>query len=154
MSEAAYPLEIDVRGGRNPGAGSEKAERREAGSRKGARLEARRRTLVDLRTRLQGSASRTTDAMLTGYDIEASAASPDAAEFAEELVEQNVALGLLGSVAETLEKIDSAIHRIQDGSYGRCEDCGVKIPAARLDAIPYAERCVECAARHENSATR
>jgi DnaK suppressor protein len=34
--------------------------------------------------------------------------------------------------------------RIAAGNYGRCQHCGGKIPAARLDALPYADRCIDC----------
>jgi RNA polymerase-binding protein DksA len=40
--------------------------------------------------------------------------------------------------------IHGALERIENGSYGKCERCGRQIPQARLDAIPYAERCLEC----------
>ncbi|MCD2345188.1 TraR/DksA C4-type zinc finger protein [Clostridium guangxiense] len=43
-----------------------------------------------------------------------------------------------------LEKIDAAINRIQDGSYGICKNCGKKISEERLEFLPYAENCVEC----------
>lgn len=39
--------------------------------------------------------------------------------------------------------------RIEDGSFGECEECGMKIPKARLEAIPYAALCVQCASQRE-----
>jgi RNA polymerase-binding protein DksA len=48
-----------------------------------------------------------------------------------------------------LEGIDVALERISDGSYGRCEDCGCEIPKARLDALPFAVRCVDCEEKRE-----
>jgi len=43
-----------------------------------------------------------------------------------------------------LMRIQHALDRIKKGSYGRCEGCNAKIPAARLDALPYATLCVNC----------
>ena len=43
-----------------------------------------------------------------------------------------------------LRRIDAALSRIDDGSYGQCIDCGVSIPAARLHAAPEAARCISC----------
>jgi DnaK suppressor protein len=43
-----------------------------------------------------------------------------------------------------LLQIDDAIDRIEDGSYGLCEECGVKIPKGRLKVMPFAKYCVEC----------
>ncbi len=46
---------------------------------------------------------------------------------------------------QVLEEIDRALKRIDDGSYGKCANCGNDIPAERLEAIPYAEYCIDCA---------
>ena len=43
-----------------------------------------------------------------------------------------------------LNQIDDAIDRIEDGSYGMCEECAVKIPKGRLKVMPFAKYCVEC----------
>ena len=51
--------------------------------------------------------------------------------------DQEFTLSLLGSEKETLDQIEAAIGRIEDGSYGQCEECGVKIPESRLEAIPW-----------------
>jgi DnaK suppressor protein len=44
----------------------------------------------------------------------------------------------------------AALDRIDQGTFGECEACGESIPAARLEAIPYARCCVHCAAAHSN----
>ena len=43
-----------------------------------------------------------------------------------------------------LTEIDAALRRIEDGTFGRCERCGREIDEARLEAIPYATKCIEC----------
>ena len=43
-----------------------------------------------------------------------------------------------------LAAIDAALERMAQGLYGQCQDCGVTIAAARLDAYPMALRCVDC----------
>ena len=43
-----------------------------------------------------------------------------------------------------LLQIDDALDRIEDGSYGLCEECGVKIPKGRLKVMLFAKYCVEC----------
>lgn len=43
-----------------------------------------------------------------------------------------------------LSQIDDAIDRIEDGSYGLCDECAVKIPKGRLKVVPFAKYCVEC----------
>ena len=49
--------------------------------------------------------------------------------------------------------VQAAMHRIHDGSYGRCGDCGLEIGHERLLAQPSAERCVRCQERAEKPAT-
>ncbi len=45
-----------------------------------------------------------------------------------------------------LMEIDTALRRLEDGSYGVCERCGLPIAPARLEARPAARRCIACAA--------
>lgn len=51
----------------------------------------------------------------------------------------------------TVSEIDRALERIDAGTYGRCEACGVTIPAERLDALPWAALCVPCSAKPAKS---
>lgn len=48
-----------------------------------------------------------------------------------------------------LAQIDDAIERIEENTYGLCEECGVKIPKARLKVLPFAIFCVECQEKNE-----
>lgn len=48
-----------------------------------------------------------------------------------------------------LAQVDAALKRIEAGTYGRCIDCGVEIPAARLHAAPEASRCIACQEKTE-----
>ena len=50
-----------------------------------------------------------------------------------------------------LAAIDAALERIAQGLYGQCQDCGVVIPEARLNAYPMALRCVNCQSAVEKS---
>jgi DnaK suppressor protein len=59
---------------------------------------------------------------------------------------QHVA-ALLGQASEHLAEIDRANQRLDDGSYGRCERCGLPIAAERLAARPAASTCITCAGR-------
>ena len=43
-----------------------------------------------------------------------------------------------------LESIEEALARIENGTYGTCERCGKQIAEERLEAIPYATRCIDC----------
>lgn len=67
--------------------------------------------------------------------------------FAE--LKESTAFKLIELKARELEQIEMAFRRRDDGDYGRCEDCGQWIPPARLKAMPYATRCLECQSRWE-----
>ncbi|MGB3095369.1 MAG: TraR/DksA family transcriptional regulator [Candidatus Deferrimicrobiaceae bacterium] len=45
---------------------------------------------------------------------------------------------------QKLKQIDDALDRIEEKTYGFCEECGVKIPRPRLKVVPFAKYCVEC----------
>ena len=47
---------------------------------------------------------------------------------------------------ETIADVGHALDRLDDGTYGRCEACGVPLPFERLEAIPWARLCVACPA--------
>ena len=51
--------------------------------------------------------------------------------------------GLEEGAQQTLDDIDAALRRIEEGSYGTCEVCGEPIGAARLSAIPWARLCID-----------
>ncbi|KJL32095.1 TraR/DksA family transcriptional regulator [Microbacterium oxydans] len=53
--------------------------------------------------------------------------------------------GLAEAAASELQQVDDALARTDAGTYGICARCGKPIPAARLDARPFAEYCVVCA---------
>ena len=71
------------------------------------------------------------------------------ADIGSDNFEQEFTLSLMESEEGTLDQIEASLERIEDGTYGRCEECGVKIPKTRLNAIPYASLCVKCASQEE-----
>ena len=44
----------------------------------------------------------------------------------------------------TLILIDQALTRIEEGTFGSCQNCGVPMSEKRLDAVPWAPHCIEC----------
>lgn len=73
----------------------------------------------------------------------------DEAELGSDSADHDLTMSLLGSEKEALDQIEGALKRIEDGSFGKCEECGMQIPKPRLEAIPYAALCVQCASRRE-----
>lgn len=62
---------------------------------------------------------------------------------------EETGLTLVDLRRETLEKIDHALKKLEEGTYGICEDCGNEISEQRLKALPFAVHCVECKQRRE-----
>ena len=58
-------------------------------------------------------------------------------------------LALIRNLKRTLELVNAARKRLVTGTYGHCESCGNPIDRARLEALPYATRCVKCQTRLE-----
>ena len=54
------------------------------------------------------------------------------------------ALGQMGSINRTIQQIDEALHRIEDGTYGVCTSCGQLIRKPRLINQPFVLTCMEC----------
>lgn len=108
-----------------------------------------RERLLALRARLRGDMIQMADNALNKDHSHATSMPTDMAELGTDNFDQELTLSLLGTEKNALEQIQAAIERIDDGSFGRCEECGVKIPQARLEAIPYAAMCVQCASKQE-----
>ena len=64
------------------------------------------------------------------------------------------ALGQMGSINRTIQQIDEALHRIDDGTYGVCTACGQLIRKPRLLNQPFVLMCMECQAEMEREAGR
>jgi RNA polymerase-binding protein DksA len=71
------------------------------------------------------------------------------ADIGSDNYEQEFSLSLMENEGAALAKIQSSLERIEDGTYGACEECGAKIPKTRLNAIPYANLCIKCASQLE-----
>lgn len=77
--------------------------------------------------------------------------SGDSADIASTEINQ-AALQKIGKREQSLvKKIDLAIKKIDDGTYGECESCGEQIGFARLMARPVAQLCIDCKTEQENN---
>jgi DnaK suppressor protein len=54
---------------------------------------------------------------------------------------------LAGTLRDTLQEIDTALTKLEQGTYGQCETCGGPIAEARLEAMPAARQCISCASK-------
>jgi len=109
--------------------------------------------LLALRARLRGDVNQMASAALHKSRSEAngdlSSMPIHMADIGSDNFEQEFTLSLMENDGGTLAQIEASLERIEEGTYGLCEECGVKIPKNRLNAIPYATLCVRCAEQQE-----
>jgi DnaK suppressor protein len=120
---------------------------------KKAELKAYKERLLALRLRLRGDVSQMADATLKKNRSEAngdlSSMPIHMADIGSDNFEQEFTLSLMETEEGTLSLIEAALEHIEDGTYGMCDECGARIPKARLNAIPYTTFCVKCASQIE-----
>lgn len=76
--------------------------------------------------------------------------SGDSVDLASLEINQNSLVKVGKRELNHLKKIDAALQKIEDGSYGECESCGEQIAVARLLARPVAQLCIDCKTAQEN----
>jgi len=118
-----------------------------------ADLKSFQQILLDLRARLNSDVSHLTDEALhqTGNEAGGNLSSMPIhmADLGTDAFEQENTLNLLQNEEQVLAHIAAALERIDQGTFGRCEECGAEIPETRLRALPYARWCVDCARKQE-----
>ena len=73
----------------------------------------------------------------------------DLADIASDDIDRKMIEAIGAQELKRLRMIDAALTRIQQGKYGLCIKCNMKIPHPRLEAIPYALMCVDCKTAEE-----
>src|SRR6187551_2274560 len=120
---------------------------------KKAEMLAFRDKLHSIRARLRGDVSAMAEVALrkSGMEGSVNAGMPiHMAELGSDNFEQEFTLSLMETDEFTLAHIESALERIDDGSFGQCVECEGAIAKARLNAIPYTPVCIKCASAMEN----
>jgi DnaK suppressor protein len=78
----------------------------------------------------------------------------DQGESSEVDIQEDIEFALIQMKSETLNKIDAALRRLDEGTYGGCFECGEEISGARLRALPFAVRCKDCEEARETAEQR
>ena len=107
-------------------------------------LEVLHRLLAARKQELLGEADRTVDGMGEGREQ-----FPDPADRALHEGNRNLLLRIRDRERKLIGKIDEALARIENGTYGKCEECGRDIGFARLRVRPVTTLCIECKAEQE-----
>ena len=78
----------------------------------------------------------------------------DQGESSEVDIQEDIEFALIQMKSETLNKINEALRRLEEGTYGNCFECGDEISERRLRALPFAVRCKDCEEAHEMAERR
>jgi len=70
--------------------------------------------------------------------------SGDVIDAALDTAQDEISSQLAEVESRELTSIETALERMRQGDYGRCDGCGAAIPLARLQALPYATTCIQC----------
>ncbi len=104
-----------------------------------------RQRLEAKRKELQESIAGLTEAHPTPVGaIEAGEGPQDFEEIAVDFLETQQEQSLLVNEQALLAEVESALKRIDQGTYGKCTNCGQPIPEKRLEALPWASRDIKC----------
>jgi RNA polymerase-binding protein DksA len=110
-----------------------------------AEIEKFRELLLAKRSEILGNVTTMEDETFKKERSELSSMPFHMADAGSDNFEQEFALDLMDSEKKMLTEINDALRRIEEGTYGICEGRGEPIPKARLNAIPWARYCVQCA---------
>jgi len=78
----------------------------------------------------------------------------DAEETSVADIQEDIELALIQMKAETLTRINEALGRLEENTYGRCNECAQEISPQRLRALPFAIRCKDCEEARERAMER
>ena len=84
-----------------------------------------------------------------GENRDTSAFVSHPADISGDTIERERSVTMLSRSYEVARKIEDALKRIENGTYGDCESCGSEIPLPRLKAKPHARLCIVCQEQQE-----
>ena len=112
-----------------------------------------RTALLDERARLEGAIEylhRENPGSLEDETEEMIGASDNhLGDSAAGTIDREIDYTLEENAEQVLASIELALQRIEEGTFGICRTCGTRIAEERLEALPYATKCIECKRREE-----
>jgi DnaK suppressor protein len=112
---------------------------------KTAKLAPREKKILDIKKKLKGQRrALLIGAMEARNELPGQTVFPDLGDQASAEIDRNFMLRIKGRERKLIKKIEEAIERIDEGTFGICEKCGEDIDIRRLDARPVTTMCIEC----------
>ena len=114
-----------------------------------------RELLLEKRSLLVNQVERLAKDAVESTEATENSKSPlNSAENASDTYEQDFAFISMESEEELLRKIDRALQKMRENTYGECEECHKSILSDRLEALPWATMCVKCQELEERGLRR
>jgi DnaK suppressor protein len=114
-----------------------------------------REVLMEKRTNLVRQVERLAKDAAESTEATENSKSPlNSADNASDAYEQDFAFINMESEEEIMRKVDVALLRIKDKTYGTCDDCSKEINPDRLDYLPWATLCIKCQELEERGIRR
>ena len=112
-------------------------------------IEGQRRRLIDLRDELAGvrDGLGEDEREIEGQDEDAT--ETDSGDMSRTIFDREMDASVREQIERRLGDVERALEKIEDGTYGVCDDTGENIPKGRLEAVPEAIRTVEAQQRFE-----
>ena len=101
-------------------------------------------SIKDLLLSKRSELMRHQEAQLDALDTTDKHHLADIDEMSSDTVDMDSLCALVDIGSHTLEQIDAALERIEEGTYGLCEECKQPIAPERLEVLPFAAHCIDC----------
>lgn len=103
--------------------------------------------LIEIRNRMSGEVSRLIEAVPEKAGAAGDLSHVPTHNADRESEDLDNEMSLIHNEEAILADVQGALERIEDGTYGVCDECGAKIAEARLEALPYTPYCIACASK-------
>lgn len=100
--------------------------------------------LIEEKTKLEANLTKIAIKTDEGYKARVEDLGREEDDNAEEMEEKEATQGLIKVLSNNLDDVLKALKKMEDGTYGYCENCDEEIPIERLQAYPAATSCVKC----------
>ena len=115
------------------------------------RKEELRRILIELRDEVVGKLAQEMGAKVDEDPRMSTISTMDMGDLSQLDLNEDIDYALLTMQVERLREVEDALDRLEEGTYGICEDCGASINLERLKVLPFTTSCVRCQERREQT---
>ena len=115
------------------------------------RSEELRKILVELREEILSKIAQEMGTKLDEDPRMSTISTLDIGDLSQLDLDEDIDYTLLNMYIERLRNVEDALDRLEEGTYGYCEDCGRAIKLERLKVLPFAKYCVQCQEQREKT---